>query len=71
MLVTHGIRYLPKTDRIFVLKQGRISESGTYQELLDKKGEFSKFLEEYATKKDETASSDTSSTTAAESTNCE
>lgn len=44
VLVTHGITYLPQTDKIVVLKDGQVSESGTYQELLDKKGAFSEFL---------------------------
>ncbi|XP_044271383.1 multidrug resistance-associated protein 1 isoform X2 [Tribolium madens] len=44
VLVTHGITYLPQTDKILVLKDGEVSESGTYQELLDKKGAFSEFL---------------------------
>jgi ATP-binding cassette subfamily C (CFTR/MRP) protein 1 len=44
VLVTHGITYLPQTDKIIVLKDGEVSESGTYQELLDKKGAFSEFL---------------------------
>ncbi|XP_052866594.1 multidrug resistance-associated protein 1 isoform X1 [Anopheles cruzii] len=44
VLVTHGITYLPQTDRIYVLRQGEISESGTYQELMDKKGSFAEFL---------------------------
>ncbi|XP_044734303.1 multidrug resistance-associated protein 1 isoform X4 [Chrysoperla carnea] len=44
VLVTHGITYLPHCDQIIVLKDGRISEIGTYQFLLDKKGAFSEFL---------------------------
>lgn len=44
ILVTHGITYLPQTDKIYVLTNGEISENGTYQELLDKKGAFSEFL---------------------------
>ncbi|KYB25511.1 putative multidrug resistance-associated protein lethal(2)03659-like Protein [Tribolium castaneum] len=44
VLVTHGITYLPQTDKIIVLKDGEVSEGGTYQELLDKKGAFSEFL---------------------------
>ncbi|XP_053695520.1 multidrug resistance-associated protein 1 isoform X2 [Sabethes cyaneus] len=44
VLVTHGITYLPNTDIIFVLKDGEISESGSYQELMDKKGSFAEFL---------------------------
>lgn len=44
VLVTHGITYLPQTDKIVVLKDGEVSEIGSYQELLDKKGDFSDFL---------------------------
>jgi ATP-binding cassette subfamily C (CFTR/MRP) protein 1 len=44
VLVTHGITYLPEVDNIFVLKDGEISEFGTYKELLDKKGAFAEFL---------------------------
>ncbi|KAJ8967485.1 hypothetical protein NQ314_002799 [Rhamnusium bicolor] len=44
VLVTHGITYLPQTDNILVMKNGEVSESGTYQELLDKKGAFAEFL---------------------------
>lgn len=44
ILVTHGITYLPECDNIFVLKDGEVSEEGTYRELLDKKGAFAEFL---------------------------
>ena len=44
MLVTHGITYLPNVDNIYVMKDGEISESGTYQELMAKKGSFAEFL---------------------------
>jgi len=37
ILVTHGINFLPQVDRIVVMKEGRISESGNYRELLLKK----------------------------------
>ena len=43
-MVTHGITFLPEVDMIVVLKDGAISEVGTYRELLDKKGAFSEFL---------------------------
>ena len=49
VLVTHGITYLPKTDHIIVLKEGKISEQGSYQELVEQKGEFANFLLEYMT----------------------
>lgn len=44
VLVTHGITYLPECDNIFVLKDGEVSEKGTYKELLEKKGSFAEFL---------------------------
>lgn len=44
LLVTHGITYLPSVDNIFVMKDGEISESGSYTELLEKKGAFAEFL---------------------------
>lgn len=44
ILVTHGITYLPKVDNINVMSQGEITESGNYQELMEKKGAFAEFL---------------------------
>ncbi|XP_067624098.1 multidrug resistance-associated protein 1 isoform X4 [Eurosta solidaginis] len=44
VLVTHGITFLPQTDNIYVMKLGEISESGTYQELLARKGAFAEFI---------------------------
>jgi len=57
VLVTHGVQYLPQTDRIIVLDDGKISEIGSYQELVARGGQFSKFLEEFATNQND--SSDT------------
>jgi ABC-type multidrug transport system fused ATPase/permease subunit len=47
VLVTHGISYLPRVDRIVVMKEGCISEVGTYTELLDANGAFAEFLRTY------------------------
>lgn len=44
MLVTHGITYLPNVNNIYVMKNGEISESGTYKQLLKEKGAFAEFL---------------------------
>ncbi|XP_046388373.1 multidrug resistance-associated protein 1 isoform X3 [Ischnura elegans] len=44
ILVTHGITYLQEVDQIIVMKDGEISEHGTYKELLQKKGAFAEFL---------------------------
>lgn len=49
VLVTHGITYLPEIDNIFVLKEGEVSEQGTYKELLEKKGAFAEFLIQHLT----------------------
>lgn len=47
--MTHGITYLPECDNIFVLKEGEVSEQGTYKELLEKKGSFAEFLIQHLT----------------------
>ena len=47
VLVTHGVTFLPQTDHIIVLKDGRVSEQGSYQDLVEQKGAFAAFLEEY------------------------
>lgn len=47
LLVTHGISFLPQTDNMFVLKDGVITESGTYATLLEQKGAFADFLEQH------------------------
>ena len=51
--MTHGVQYLPHVDCIIVLEGGRISEVGTYDELMKRGEDFSKFLDEYATKQDD------------------
>lgn len=47
VLVTHAITYLPQTDQVAVIKDGYISENGSYEELLAKKGDFSEFMLHY------------------------
>ncbi|XP_052124000.1 multidrug resistance-associated protein 1 [Frankliniella occidentalis] len=47
ILVTHGIHYLPDTDLVVVLDDGKIAECGTYQDLIDKKGQFSQFVTQH------------------------
>lgn len=37
VLVTHGVSFLPQVDNIVVMKDGRISEVGTFKELLKQK----------------------------------
>ncbi len=43
-LVTHSTTFLPFADLIIVMKNGTVAESGTYNELLSGKTEFSNFL---------------------------
>uniref|UniRef100_A0A803VJQ2 ABC-type glutathione-S-conjugate transporter n=1 Tax=Ficedula albicollis TaxID=59894 RepID=A0A803VJQ2_FICAL len=44
VLVTHTINILPQVDNIVFLVDGMISETGSYQELLQKNGAFAEFL---------------------------
>ncbi|XP_048187708.1 multidrug resistance-associated protein 1 [Perognathus longimembris pacificus] len=48
LLVTHGLSYLPQVDVIVVMSGGKISEMGSYQELLARDGAFAEFLRTYA-----------------------
>ncbi|XP_029134337.1 ATP-binding cassette sub-family C member 3 isoform X2 [Labrus bergylta] len=48
ILVTHGISFLPQVDNIMVMVDGRVSEMGSYQELLNQNGAFAEFLRNYA-----------------------
>ncbi|CAG5127097.1 unnamed protein product, partial [Candidula unifasciata] len=49
ILVTHGVHWLPQVDKIVVLIDGRISEIGSYDELLSHDGDFAQFLKTYLT----------------------
>ncbi|KAK3703287.1 hypothetical protein RRG08_017331 [Elysia crispata] len=53
VLVTHGIHWLPQVDHILVVTDGRISESGSYEELLSHDGDFAQFLKTYLTQEEE------------------
>ncbi|XP_053376881.1 multidrug resistance-associated protein 1-like [Mercenaria mercenaria] len=47
VLVTHGITWLPRVDKIFVIEHGEISETGTYEQLMENKGAFAEFIQKY------------------------
>ncbi|KAM3726824.1 Multidrug resistance-associated protein [Dirofilaria immitis] len=47
ILVTHGLYYLKYCDRIVVMDDGKITEVGTFQELIQAQGHFAEFLEEF------------------------
>ena len=48
VLVTHGINYLPQCSQIIVMIGGRISEVGSYAELIDADGAFAEFIRQYS-----------------------
>uniref|UniRef100_A0A8C1PEU6 ABC-type glutathione-S-conjugate transporter n=1 Tax=Cyprinus carpio TaxID=7962 RepID=A0A8C1PEU6_CYPCA len=48
VLVTHGMSFLPQADLILVLVDGEISERGSYQELLNRNGDFADFIHTFA-----------------------
>ena len=50
LLVTHDISVLPRVDRIVVLKDGAVSETGSYEELLADGGDFQEFLTTFSSK---------------------
>ncbi|NXC45150.1 MRP3 protein, partial [Penelope pileata] len=52
ILVTHGIGFLPQVDHIVVLTDGKISEMGSYQDLLKQNKAFAEFLRNYALDED-------------------
>ncbi|XP_034878240.1 multidrug resistance-associated protein 1 isoform X2 [Mirounga leonina] len=58
LLVTHSISYLPQVDVIIVMTGGKISEMGSYQELLARDGAFAEFLRTYASTEQERAEQD-------------
>ncbi len=47
ILVTNDVKYLRHMDSIVVLREGRIAERGTYEELMDNDGAFAEFLRNY------------------------
>ena len=46
--MTHGIGFLPQCDKIVVMVDGKITETGTYTELIENNGAFAEFLRNYS-----------------------
>ena len=44
-LVTHGLAYLPKCDKIVVVNDGKVIEMGTYDELMENNGKLKEIVE--------------------------
>ncbi|EMP37352.1 Multidrug resistance-associated protein 1 [Chelonia mydas] len=66
ILVTHGVSYLPLMDTIIVMTDGKISEMGSYQELLKQDGAFAEFLRTYANADQDVENGDANSPTVKE-----
>ncbi|KAL8582638.1 hypothetical protein ACOMHN_028703 [Nucella lapillus] len=47
VLVTHGVHWLPMVDTIVVMTDGKISEMGSYEQLMSHDGDFAQFLKVY------------------------
>ena len=58
VLVTHGLQWLPRVDRIVVLSDGKISEMGSYDELMSHDGAFAQFLTTYLIQQDQSDDED-------------
>ncbi|KAK3738617.1 hypothetical protein RRG08_040275 [Elysia crispata] len=52
VLVTHGIQYLPFTDYVVVMEDGRVTESGHYEKLLAHNGPFAQLITNYLAQED-------------------
>ncbi|KAF9932398.1 hypothetical protein FBU30_008250 [Linnemannia zychae] len=48
VLVTHGIHHLESMDQIVVLKEGSISECGTYQQLMNSRRAFYQLIKDFS-----------------------
>jgi len=48
ILVTHGIHHLEHVSQIVVVKDGKISENGHYDELMEAQGAFYQLIDEYS-----------------------
>ena len=53
ILCTNGISFLPNVDQIIVLEQGKISEMGSYKQLLNAGTAFAEFLKNYLMEEEE------------------
>jgi ABC-type multidrug transport system ATPase subunit len=50
ILVTHALHFLPKVDYIYFIADGRIVEQGTFDEMMENRGDFARTFDEFVTK---------------------
>ena len=50
ILVTHALHFLPRVDYIYFIVDGRISERGTFNEMMANRGDFAHTFDEFVTK---------------------
>ncbi|NXL89917.1 MRP1 protein, partial [Alectura lathami] len=48
VLVTHNLALLPHTDLIIVMEEGKISEMGTYEDLISKRADFVELIQVFS-----------------------
>ncbi|KAI8617195.1 P-loop containing nucleoside triphosphate hydrolase protein [Chytriomyces sp. MP71] len=53
LLVTHQLHYLSQCDRVIFMKDGKITEQGTYRDLIDAGGQFAKMMASYGSESDD------------------
>lgn len=58
VLVTHGVNFLPRVDKIIVLIDGDVTETGSYEQLMTHDGAFAQFLKEYLKEEEDEDDSD-------------
>ena len=50
ILVTHALHFLPKVDHIYFMVDGRITEHGTFDEMMSNREDFARTFDEFVTK---------------------
>ncbi|OCH95476.1 P-loop containing nucleoside triphosphate hydrolase protein [Obba rivulosa] len=53
ILVTHALHFLPQVDYIYTMVDGRVSEQGTYAQLIANDGDFAHFIREFGSKENQ------------------
>ncbi|KDQ57350.1 hypothetical protein JAAARDRAFT_194496 [Jaapia argillacea MUCL 33604] len=58
ILATHALHFLSRCDYVYTLSSGSIAEEGSYQELVDRGGEFARLIKEFGGRADQEAEDD-------------